>query len=505
MWMMLYGVNEIIKLTTIKFPASVCLMLANFAFLCLCSQFLGKSKTGKIIKVIDIPAGFSLKWINIFFTPSFVTLPLADKISVQEAFIIAAVFVFGYLIMAAFMAYVVLGLQHLLGTHKRTFMEELEDEVPSNDPTEPNDSTTSNDSTTDNDSTTGTATVELTQMNLPPKSLQIPSRTGPQPNHSRKSSSSSETEVLHERAMFSQYVAELPGKSKSIAKFITDYIDWGVYILLLIAGIPVYYAASYALPLHLAIGVLLFRAALLIPARWKRFFHPILVSFAFSLLMIYIFAVIKHDGFLSTLESYKTGRTYLYLFNHDGTDRWPGAGDVLSSLMDIAIVSLSLAMFNYRSDLKRYFFTLMPPVLVCSFASFFIYPPLCYHIGISPQRSLGFVGRSVTLALGTPLVEALGGSVPLMAVTTIVSGILGVLSGDFMFGPKFLRIKKDDFVTRGVTLGVNCGAVSTAHLLTVDPRAAAMSTLSFVLFGTVMVILSAITPIVKIVQEWVSL
>lgn len=37
----------------------------------------------------------------------------------------------------------------------------------------------------------------------------------------------------------------------------------------------------------------------------------------------------------------------------------------------------------------------------------------------------------------------------------------------------------DDYVTRGVSLGINASAISTAQLLTTDPRAAALSSLSF--------------------------
>lgn len=37
----------------------------------------------------------------------------------------------------------------------------------------------------------------------------------------------------------------------------------------------------------------------------------------------------------------------------------------------------------------------------------------------------------------------------------------------------------DDYVTRGVSLGTNASAISTAQLLTTDPRAAALSSLSF--------------------------
>lgn len=90
-----------------------------------------------------------------------------------------------------------------------------------------------------------------------------------------------------------------------------------------------------------------------------------------------------------------------------------------------------------------------------------------------------------------------------MAVCTILSGILGVLVGDSFFS--LLRISSDDFVTRGVTLGINCGAIATAHLLNVDPRAASMSSLSFSTFGTIMIILASINAVRELIRSWVGL
>ncbi|ODV94039.1 hypothetical protein PACTADRAFT_70410 [Pachysolen tannophilus NRRL Y-2460] len=501
--MLLYGVNEIIKLTTIDFPASVCLMLINFGFLLCCVKVLGKKKTNKIVSIIEIPASFSLRWINIFFTPSFVTLPLSDKITAKEAFIIAAVFVIGFMVMLAFMAYVCVFLQRLLGLHKTDYMDNMHARNLQQSESEKPEGSIDSFSIEENEILPlgSSAVQEVSASASASASWEDPIRKSVE---MLRNSSDNKTEISH-RETLTQYVHSLPDRSKAVSLFITTYVDWIMYFILFITGIPIYFACDYALPLHLSIGVLMFFCAMLISPKWRRFFHPILVSVSLVLLIYYIFIVIKRDGFMDTLDDYKTGRTYLYLFNTEEGTTWPGAGDVLTSLMDVAIVSLSLPMFQYRQDLKKHFFVLLPPILVCSFGTFFIYPPLCYHIGISSKNSLGFVGRSVTLALGTPLVTALDGSIPLMAVCTIVSGILGVLCGDQMLGKYFLRIRPDDYVTRGISLGVNCGAISTAHLLNTDPRAAAMSSLSFVLFGTIMVILAAITPLAKVIQSWAGL
>ena len=90
-----------------------------------------------------------------------------------------------------------------------------------------------------------------------------------------------------------------------------------------------------------------------------------------------------------------------------------------------------------------------------------------------------------------------------MAVTTVVSGIVGALTGGPMLD--LIRVPENDYVTRGLTLGCNCGAIATAYLLGVDRRAAAISSLSFVLFGTFMVVLSSIGSVKDFVRSLVGL
>ncbi len=125
------------------------------------------------------------------------------------------------------------------------------------------------------------------------------------------------------------------------------------------------------------------------------------------------------------------------------------------------------------------------------------YPSLCHALGISPARSLSFASRSLTLALATPATQNLRGDLQLVAVLCIMSGVMGVLVGPTLL--KWMRIPEDDYVTRGVTLGGNSSAIATALLLVSDPRAAALSSLSMSLFGTVMVGLTSVPIVVRVV------
>ncbi|RCK55073.1 Holin-like protein CidB [Candida viswanathii] len=308
-----------------------------------------------------------------------------------------------------------------------------------------------------------------------------------------------------------------------ITVFITNNMDWLLYGLLFIVSLPLYFTPLHIyLFYHLSITVLAFFVAELI-RRKIPLAHSIITSTGIILFVCFIGSLIYHrhpKGFLDDLKFYRTGKNYLLLFsgetlNNNGksdtvpednptaTPQWPGCGDFLSSLMDISIVSLSLPMFTHRRDFVKNFAVLCPTILLSIGLTFFLYPIVCHAIGIEAERSIGFIGRSVTLALGTPLILALGGSVSLMAVCTILSGILGVLINEPLF--RILRVDKNDFVTRGVTLGINCGAIATAHLLNVDPRAASMSSLSFSVFGTVMVIMASVNAVREVVRSWVGL
>lgn len=612
----LYGLNVLLAdIFKIKFPASVLGMLINLVVLCILnilstmspnhSEQNFKSRVSKwssflltnYLMITKPSMNFTLKWINVFFIPSFIILPLSDPITFIECLKIAGVFVVGGLILLCIDVYMILGLKWVLN-YFNVYKDELfkkNDDTNSRDEQEEMELRSMNSPTPTNPDMDqiGTKQNVFTSMRDDITTIDIQSlrstKTEPVQNNSRIRSLSvsdnpfntqensinlQEPEQLHVRdggyhdnsnALFKSNTSPAPpvqspspvprnqspisssssvssnsknepspfenlsDNTKKITVFITKYIDWILFITLFIVSLPLYYIKSIHtfLPYHLSITIISYYLALLIPIKWpksRKFAHPILVLTAEILFVCFIGSLIYHSGkpkgFLDDLKYYKTGKTYINLFSgkalldnsqevnhnvvdHTATPQWPGCGDFLSSLMDISIVSLSLPMFTHRKDFTNNFWVLMPPILVSIALTFFCYPIFCYTIGIESLRSIGFIGRLVTLALGTPLINALGGSVSLMAVCTILSGICGVLIGDSIFN--FLRVPTNDYVTRGVTLGINCGAIATAHLLNIDPRAASMSSLSFSIFGTVMVIMASIGAIRLLIQSWVGM
>ena len=480
-------------------PASVIAMLVLFIGLLVLEKIIGTKRVSSVLIVVNIPCGFSLKWINVFFTPSFTLLPLASKVSVQEAFEIGAVFMIGYLVTMILVAYFVWGFQKFANTKRRMAYEANEGSNSSSSRSNLSMSSYSASSARRDSVVPDTPYSQDIEMPSPQPIASVNRPHNPGVNIPEgKNDSISSTEEQ-------QFL--LPDKSKVIANFIYMKVDWIIYSMLGIVGIPIYFTLDYTMPLHLSIVILTFlSASTIVPGKYRTYLHPILLCGGSSILFIYLFSLMKHNSSLTTnLQSFKTGRNYLNLFKSQYFDVLPGAGDVLSSLLDVSIVALAIPMYNYRTDLGRHFAVLMIPSIVTGLASFFVYPPVSYAVGISNSRALAFMARSVTLALALPIVDAVEGSTSLVSVLAILSGIMGVLLGGFLLGKKVLRIRDDDYLTRGITLGICSSAVASANLLNIDPRAAAMSSLSFFLYGIVLIILSAITPLVNIVRSWVDL
>lgn len=580
--MILYGFNVLLSdIAKVRFPSSVLCMLINLLILVILSILSNfqnsrnpatrtwRNKLGRYaswilehyLMIIRPSMNFSLKWINVFFIPSFIILPLSDSITFVECMKIAAVFIIGGVFLMVFNVYMIISLRKALvflgftsfNSYKvdpeNKGLNETEDKIEHSDldqsyilarkdittidlhslrpvrtePTKEFGQTTHSENPFRDQAGEN---LNLQTFATTPNMLPVPNET---PSSRQRQQNGTTVSCLDLVSSTMTHTKDLSGTTKSVAIFITNYIDWILYASLLVGALPFYYinAIHVMLPFHLALTVISYYNAILLLEKFpkaKKFAHPILILTAEILFVCFISSLIYHrgspKGFLDDLKYYKTGKNYLNLFNgkvmydngkvvpkleqnFTAQPLWPGCGDFLSSLMDISIVSLSLPMFTHRKDFLNNFWLLIPPLLISMSLTFFCYPIICYNIGISSGRALGFIGRLVTLALGTPLINSLGGSVSLMAVCTILSGICGVLVGDFFF--KILRIPSNDFVTRGVTLGINCGAIATAHLLNLDPRAASMSSLSFSLFGTIMIILASIGAVRDLLQSWVGL
>lgn len=514
----LYGVDRGIKAAGVQLPASVVCLVVLFTFLLALERAVGSRRVSEILHVLDVPMQFSLRWMNMYFVTPFLMLPLSPSVSKAETGAIAGVFIVGYLVTFAAVAYTVLLLQRAVGRSRRAHEEpplpageqvvstSTVELIPRSRPGTAVDPDAIGAASESDFSEAASSTAPLIQPAPPTAAVDLhthPTTTIPDRCLTGDTPAGRHASDAHLQARAGTQPSS--AQSESVAAWVSAHRPTILYGAVAAAGLPVYYLANVSLLLHGAIVVLCFQAALLVRPPYRLVVHPILLSCGLVLFAFYVLARLRGDTLAIALGDFKTGRTYLTLFDADYAGIVPGAGDMLASLLDVAIVSLALPMYQYRHDLRRHWFVLAAVCVAHAVLSFLAYPPVCVAIGIAPSRALAMVARSVTLALATPIVVALGGSTSLASVSTILSGIVGVLAGSFLLGPKCLRVRADDYVTRGITIGISSGAIGSVHLLQVDPRASALASLSLFLFGLVQIVLSAIPPSVDLVRGWVGL
>lgn len=108
------------------------------------------------------------------------------------------------------------------------------------------------------------------------------------------------------------------------------------------------------LPLYLSMSVLAYYIALQVPDKIRFFLHPIVSGSAIVMLGMEVTESIKGGNLLTGLAKFSTGNKYLNILEGTSQGHIPGAGDVLFSLLDCSIISLSTVMFRFRKELKKH-------------------------------------------------------------------------------------------------------------------------------------------------------
>lgn len=480
-----YATNLLFQLKPVEFPASVMVLAVLFTGIMFIERVFGTKYSDFLMHYFSIPGKFLLKWLAVCFCGAFITLPLSEHVTVGQAWSMGLIFIIGLVFYLGLCAYMALAVDWFV---KLFHKEKINDEEKQAEQTfdqieEPTgDSETANSTDMEN----GEPMVDNIVMNP------------------------TEADKIEEEEK--QETRQLSVAEKS-SNFVYNNFDDLFYFVLFWVGLIVYYSRGYAMIMHTAMVAFVFRQVNKLSPRLKRYLPPVIITAGICMLIILITALIgnhhKPRDFMNDLRDYKTGRNYLYLVNnyrgwnkvnHNGLyHKLPGAGDVYSSFMDAGIVAMLVPLYEYRAELIEHWIMLIVPI-GSGGIHFFVYPTICYRLWLTSEQALGFAARSATLALATPVTEGLGGNIQVTAVTGVLSGIVGVLIGDFLL-EKVYRIPMDNFMVVGITYGTNSSAVAATTLLASDRRTGAIASLSFVLFGITLVVLTAIPPVADVVKH----
>ena len=264
--------------------------------------------------------------------------------------------VLGFFLVLSAIAYFTRSLQLVLGASKRGMTERAEelgaedDAIPLTQPTQlPVDAS--------EDLRTGSLIEELrSHSQIPSAQISVPSASQ-DPSRIRGTGGPPADEPTHIPSINStpRQDSAPPAQTQRWAAMLSSQLHLWTYTIFFIgAGVPIFYATSYAMPVQLCVNVLAYFGAIALPPRYKRFLHPVLVSSVITIWGIWMLALSRGKSLRDGLEAYSTKTRYLELFNSKARNLHPGAGDVFASVLDVSIVALALPMFQYRKELKSH-------------------------------------------------------------------------------------------------------------------------------------------------------
>lgn len=295
-----------------------------------------------------------------------------------------------------------------------------------------------------------------------------------------------------------------PDAVERLSLWLSDLITPTIYSVLFIVGLPLFFVLDIALPLFLAINLLTFIAAItIVPPKVRRFLHPILSCSIATVLIIWAFAAMKGIGLSTCLNRfYSVDAKYNVLWDPSGyKGPIPGAGDVLFSTLDAGIVALAVPMYRYRKELKENFCRMMVVLIPCAALSLFVWPLIAAKFGMDRVRSLAFAARFMSTPLAIELAGNIEADESITVILVVITGIVAAILKDHFF--RLMRVDREDHLMIGITMGSTSGAIGASSLIS-TPRVMAVASLAFVLFGAILLIATAIPPIVTIVQQLAS-
>lgn len=157
---------------------------------------------------------------------------------------------------------------------------------------------------------------------------------------------------------------------------------------------------------------------------------------------------------------------------------------LVSDLLTPATVCLAIPLYQQFEKLKRNWPAIIGGIVAGVLTNLVFILVICILFKIGHTEYVSMLPKSITTAIGLPLAEELGGSVPITVVMIIITGNLGNL-----FAAKICKIFHiNDPVAKGVAIGTSAHALGTAAAIQMGEVEGAMSGLSIAVAGLLTVV-----------------
>ena len=143
-------------------------------------------------------------------------------------------------------------------------------------------------------------------------------------------------------------------------------------------------------------------------------------------------------------------------------------------LLGPAVVALAWPLWERRADLRRRAIPLVVAALAGGFVAAASAVALGWALGLPAELLRSLAPKSVTAPVAMGIAEHLGGIPALAAVFAVLTGLVGALTGKYLFDALRLR----DLEVRGFALGTISHGIGAARALQVHPGAGAYAGLA---------------------------
>jgi predicted murein hydrolase (TIGR00659 family) len=158
----------------------------------------------------------------------------------------------------------------------------------------------------------------------------------------------------------------------------------------------------------------------------------------------------------------------------------------LSAMLGPATVAFAIPIFDYRQVMRRHWLPLCLGVVVGMTVAVVSTVMLCRLVGLPDVIERSLAVRSISTPFAIIAAPQVGGQADIAAICVVITGIVGMLLGEWLLG--WLRL--DTVLARGALFGTAAHAVGTATAHRRDPEEGVISSLTMILSGVLMVLLA---------------
>ena len=161
-------------------------------------------------------------------------------------------------------------------------------------------------------------------------------------------------------------------------------------------------------------------------------------------------------------------------------------------LLGPAVVALAWPLWQRREELRRRWAPLLLASLIGGAASAGSALVLGWAFGLPSDVLLSLASKSVTAPVAMGIAEKIGGIPALAAVFAVLTGIIGALSGKYLFDLLRMSTTPTGWMARGFALGTTSHGLGAARALQVNADAGAYAGLAL---GLQVVLASLLIPL----------